>query len=132
MYIRNTIKTHPSVAETPIPSWHNHPRPPSRNLNTIYRIYTLRPPSRNLNRSNQSIRGESIYKYRNIIDRTEELVKLKNKEALNPGNRRKKRKVTKNRTFKTGKRRNTLSVLLPTKTKRNETLNRTRDLKTVP
>jgi hypothetical protein len=75
-----------------------------------------------------------IYKYRNIIDRTEELVKLKNKhkEALNPGNRRKKRKVTKNRTFKTGKRRNTLSVLLPTKTKRNETLNRTRDLKTVP
>jgi hypothetical protein len=40
--------------------------------------------------------------------------------------------VTKNRTFKTGKRRNTLSVLFPTKTKRNETLNRTRDLKTVP
>jgi hypothetical protein len=39
--------------------------------------------------------------------------------------------VTKNRTF-TGKRRNTLSVLFPTKTKRNETLNRTRDLKTAP
>lgn len=89
-------------------------------------IYT--PPTE------QPAQSPPIYKYRNIIDRTEELVKLKNKhkESLKEPVRRKKRRIIKNRTFKTGKRHNTLSVLLPTKTKRNETLCRSRDLKTVP
>lgn len=139
-YVRNTIKTHPSITETPIPSWHNHPLPrqPHPQPQPPYiqqSIHTPQPIQQQPYPQLQPV-GESppIYKYRNIIDRTEELVKLKNKhmESLKPSNRRKKRKVIKNRTFKTGKRRNTLSVLLPTKTKRNETLSRTRDLKTVP
>jgi hypothetical protein len=100
LYPRGTIPpAHPAATSTPYTAKYTPSAHPAATQPQQPEPFGASPP---------------IYKYRNIIDRTEELVKLKNKhkEALNPGNRRKKRKVTKNRTFKTEKRRNTLSVLL--------------------
>jgi hypothetical protein len=148
-YIRNTIKSHPQIQPQPHhqiqPQLHHqiqphHQNQPHRQIQHHHQIQPQPQPQpypqmhpQLPTQSLAEIQSIPVYKYKNIIDRTEELIKIKNKnkDLLKEPVRRKKRRIIKNRTFKTGKRRNTLSVLLSTKTKKNETLNKTRRLKTV-